>query len=66
MKKDNHYTEMGLRALKRAAGKVHEDARKNNYKIPVWKNGRIEYVIPGVNPDSDDITRKAHSKPFAK
>lgn len=56
MNKHDYYAEIGLRALKRAAEKVYEDARKNNYKIPVWKNGRIEYVIPGVNidPDADD------------
>ncbi|MFH2044042.1 MAG: hypothetical protein ABIK92_02730 [Pseudomonadota bacterium] len=47
MKKHNKYTIIGLRALQRAAEKVAEDARKNNYKIPVWINGRIEYEIPG-------------------
>ena len=47
MKKHNKYTLIGLVALKRAAEKVAEDARKNNYKIPVWVNGRIEYEIPG-------------------
>jgi len=39
---------MGLKALRRAALKVAEDARKNNYKIPVWKNGRIVYKVPEV------------------
>jgi len=48
MKKHNNYTVIGLKALQRAALKVAEDARKNNYKIPVWKNGRIEYKIPEV------------------
>ena len=51
MKKHNKYTVIGLKALKRAAAKVAEDARKNNYKIPVWKNGRIEYKIPGVTTE---------------
>ena len=37
-----------LKALERAAAKVAENARKNKYKIPVWKNGRIEYEIPGI------------------
>lgn len=46
MKKHNEYTEMGLRAIKRAAKKVYEDARKNNIKIPVWKNGKVEYIEP--------------------
>jgi hypothetical protein len=46
MKKYTKYTEMGLRAIKRAAIKVHEDARKNNLKIPIWKNGKVEYIEP--------------------
>ena len=48
MKKHNKYSMLGLKALQRAAAKVAEDAKKNNYKIPVWKNGRIEYEIPGI------------------
>ena len=48
MKKHNKYALIGLKALKRAAAKVAENARKNNYKIPVWKNGRIEYEIPEI------------------
>ena len=48
MKKHNKYALIGLKALKRAAAKVAENARKNKYKIPVWKNGRIEYEIPGI------------------
>ncbi len=48
MKKHNRYALIGLKALKRAAAKVAENARKNKYKIPVWKNGRIEYEIPGI------------------
>ena len=45
---DNKYTLLGLKALQRAAAKVAENARKNNYKIPIWKNGRIEYEIPQI------------------
>ena len=48
MKKHNKYALIGLNALKRAAAKVAENARKNNYKIPIWKNGRIEYEIPEI------------------
>jgi len=48
MKKHNKYALLGLKALERAAAKVAENARKNKYKIPVWKNGRIEYEIPGI------------------
>jgi hypothetical protein len=53
MQKQNKYAAMGFRALKRAAGKAAEDARRNKYKIPVWKNGRIEYEIPGLMTDKD-------------
>lgn len=46
MKSQNIYAIVGLRALQRAALKVAEDARKNNYKVPFWENGHIEYEIP--------------------
>ncbi len=55
MEKHSKYALLGLRALQRAAAKVAENARKNNYKIPVWKNGRIEYEIPKI------ITEQSHS-----
>lgn len=48
MKKDNKYAIIGLKALQRAAQKVADDARRNNYKIPVWINGRIVHKIPGM------------------
>lgn len=48
MKKHNKYAEIGLIALKRAAAKVAEDARKNKYKIPIWRDGRIEFEIPAI------------------
>lgn len=48
MKKYNKYSILGLKALQRAANKVAEDAKKNKYKIPVWKNGKVVYEIPGI------------------
>ena len=48
MKQHNKYALLGLKAFERAAAKVAENARKNKYKIPVWKNGRIEYEIPEI------------------
>ena len=42
----SNYAESGLKALKRAAKKAVETARKNNLKIPIWKNGRLEYISP--------------------
>jgi len=48
--------------MERAAAKVAEDARKNKYKIPVWKNGRIEYEIPEiVNEQGAQTVRQQHS-----
>ncbi len=46
MKRHNKYTLLGLKALQRAAQKVAENARKNNLKIPVWKDERVEFIIP--------------------
>ena len=51
MKEHNRYTVLGLKALERAAAKVSENARKNNYKIPIWRNGRIEYEIPSIGTE---------------
>jgi len=54
MKKHNSYTALGLRALERAAAKVSENARKNNLKIPIWENGRVEYLIPEISTEQRD------------
>lgn len=45
---ENHteYATLGLKALQRATNKVIENARKNNYKIPIWTDGHIEFRIP--------------------
>ncbi|MBU1152581.1 hypothetical protein KKB84_01220 [bacterium] len=51
MKKHNKYAIIGLKALQRAAEKVAENARKNKHKIPVWRNDRIEYEIPGITTE---------------
>jgi len=54
MNEHNIYTALGLRALQRAAAKVAENARKNNLKIPIWENGRIEYLIPDIRTEQRD------------
>lgn len=56
MKRHSRYAILGLKALQRAAEKVAEDARKNNYKIPVWKNGQIEFEIPATITDKEKTT----------
>jgi hypothetical protein len=60
MKKHNQYTILGFKAIQRAAAKVAENARKNNFKIPVWINGRIEYQIPEI------VTEQKHEDGQAK
>ncbi len=54
MKKQNKYADLGLRALRRAAQKVAEDARKNNYLIPIWRNNRVEYIMPEENSENSE------------
>ncbi len=50
-KQHNKYAIIGLKALQRAATKVADDAKRNNYKIPIWKNGRIEYETSEINTE---------------
>ncbi len=54
MKEHNVYATLGLKALKRAADKVAENARKNNLKIPIWKNGKVEYLAQGISTEQRD------------
>ena len=61
MKEHNVYTVLGLKALQRAAAKVAENARKNNLKIPIWENGRIEYLMPDVNTESSAYDERSRS-----
>jgi hypothetical protein len=62
MKKHNKYELLALKAMERAATKVAEDARRNRYKIPIWKNGRIEYEIPmDITEQNAQAVRQRHS-----
>ena len=54
MKRHNIYTLLGFKALKRAAIKVAENAKKNNLKIPIWKNGKVEYLTQGISTEQRD------------
>ena len=54
MKGHNNYTALGFKALKRAAIKVAENARKNNFKIPIWKNGKVEYLSHEISTEHRD------------
>lgn len=66
MRKHNKDTLIAFKALKRAAAKVAEDARKNNYKIPIWRDGRIEYEIPEVTSEQDATADQGHDGPAEK
>ena len=66
MKKHNKYALLALKAMERAAAKVAEDARKNKYKIPVWKNGRIEYEIPEIVNEQGAQTARQQHRDFSK
>ena len=61
MKKHNKYAVIGLKALRRAATKVAEDARKNNYKIPIWENDRVKFVIPEISTEQGSAVDPYHS-----
>jgi len=49
MDKDRFYIDIALRALKKAANKVAENARKENRPVPIWLEGRVQYQIPPKN-----------------
>ena len=60
MKKHNKYALLALKAMERAAAKVAEDARRNNYKIPIWRDGRIAYEIPEMTDEQADSAINGH------
>ncbi len=45
------YVTMGLKALKRATRKALERALQNNLQVPIWKNGKIEYITPKMDTE---------------
>ena len=48
MAQQKDYATMALKALRRAAHKAIVEAKKRGLKIPVWKNGKIEYINPEI------------------
>nr|VFK42928.1 MAG: hypothetical protein BECKTC1821D_GA0114238_101427 [Candidatus Kentron sp. TC]VFK42938.1 MAG: hypothetical protein BECKTC1821E_GA0114239_102221 [Candidatus Kentron sp. TC]VFK57278.1 MAG: hypothetical protein BECKTC1821F_GA0114240_101628 [Candidatus Kentron sp. TC] len=53
MKDSKYYAEIGMRAARRAARKVVEQAHRDNKPMPVWNGERVEYIIPPL-PDQED------------
>lgn len=50
MSKGEDYAHLGYAALCRAALAVAEKARKENRKLPIWKNGKVVYDFPTITP----------------
>jgi hypothetical protein len=58
MKTSSEYAEMGLRALRRAVLKVHQEAKKNNYKIAYIKDGELKIEVPDEIINEQDLPRE--------
>lgn len=50
MSKGEYYARLGYAALCRAALEVAEKARKENRKLPIWKQGKVVYDFPTITP----------------
>jgi len=48
---EEDYAIMGLKALKRASRKVLERAYHDNLRVPIWRNGKIEYIFKEINTE---------------
>ena len=48
---EEDYAIMGLKALKRASRKVLERAYHDNLRVPIWRNGKIEYISKEINTE---------------
>ncbi len=49
------YAAMGLTALKRATRKAFDKARQNHLQVPVWRDGKIEYI--NLNTNSEQLSK---------
>ncbi|MEM9399015.1 MAG: hypothetical protein AAF984_02295 [Verrucomicrobiota bacterium] len=51
MSNSDYYAKLGYAALCRAALQVAEKAKKENRKLPIWKNGQVVYGFPSITPE---------------
>ncbi|MFT4927154.1 MAG: hypothetical protein ACI8WB_003260 [Phenylobacterium sp.] len=49
MNDKEHYVEIAMKAVKRAAHKVAEKAHQENRPLPIWRDGRIVFEVPSVS-----------------
>lgn len=63
VKKEEDHATMALRALIRAAQKAMAEAKRKNLKVPIWKDGKIEYIDPEIDPEQFDSADR-QSRPF--
>lgn len=54
VKKEQDHAAMALRALIRAAQKAMAEAKRKNLKVPIWIDGKIEYIDPEIDPEQFD------------
>ena len=55
MDRHQDYATIGLKALQRAAYKAIVEAKKRGLRIPVWKDGKIEYISPDIDTEQSTI-----------
>jgi hypothetical protein len=53
----NQYEEMATRSVNRAAAKVFEEAKLKNHPLPIWKDGKVEYLMPSQKQIDELIKR---------
>ena len=63
MKKEGgkYFADLASDALWRAARGVAEDAKQKGIKIPIWRNGQMEYGLPTILDDGSQVA-KTNSK----
>ena len=50
-KQIDDYAVVGLNALRRATLKAIMSARIKNLKVPIWKDGKIEYITSEIDSE---------------
>lgn len=59
MKQKHADAEIGFMFLNRATAKLYEEARKNNAPLPIWTDGKAEYMLP-MPAQIDELPKKTN------